>query len=110
MVRVILDLISWATALTLVACGVPDAGPRTIELTVTDPPAATRRVEVPLGAEVTLRITAPADDRVHVHGYEIEQDLMAGVPSDIVFDATMAGTYEVESHVTDAVWLDLVVK
>ncbi|MHA6525167.1 hypothetical protein [Tessaracoccus sp. G1721] len=110
MVRVLLNLISGAAALGLLACAAPTAEPLTIELTVTDPPAATRRVEVALGAEITLRITTPTDDRAHVHGYEIEQDLAAGVPTDIVFDATMAGTYEVESHVTDAVWLDLVVK
>ena len=110
MLRVLLNLISGAAAFSLLACAAPTAEPTTIELTVTDPPAVTRRVEVPLGAEITLRITTPADDRAHVHGYEIEQDLAAGVPTDIVFDATMAGTYEVESHVTDAVWLDLVIK
>jgi len=96
--------------LLLAGCGSPDAAPVTVDLTVTDPPAATRTVDVPLGATVTLRITTPTDDRVHVHGYEIEADLPAGVATDVTFDASMAGTYEVESHVTDAVWLDLVVR
>ncbi|AQP44312.1 hypothetical protein [Tessaracoccus flavus] len=94
----------------LAACSAPSAEPQTVELVVTDPPAPTVRVEVPLGAEVTLRITSAIDDRAHLHGYEIEQDLEAGVPTDIVFDATMSGTYELESHVTDAIWADLVVK
>ena len=31
-------------------------------------------------------------------------------PTDLVFTADMAGTYEVESHVTDAVWINLFVK
>lgn len=110
MVRTILLLIAWAGTLLLSACGATAAAPQTVELIVSDPPAATRRVEIPLGAEVTLRITTPTDDRAHVHGYEIEKDLPAGVATDIVFEATMAGTYEVESHVTDAVWLDLVVR
>lgn len=99
-----------ALAVALVACGAPAAPPQTIDLVVTDPPAATRKVDIALGAEVTLVITTPVDDRVHVHGYEIETEIPAGVPTQVVFDATMAGTYEVESHVTDAVWLDLVVQ
>ena len=110
MVRKILILLTWAVLSGLSACAAPAAAPLTIELEVTDPPAATRRVDVPLGAEVTLRITVPSEDRAHVHGYEIEQDLVAGVPTEIVFDATMAGTYEVESHATDAIWLGLGVK
>lgn len=110
MVHKFLILITWASLSALAACTAPAAEPLTIELLVTDPPAATRRVDVPLGAEVTVRITVSSDDRVHVHGYEIERDLVAGVPTEIVFDATMAGTYEVESHLTDAIWLDLVVK
>ena len=110
MVRKILILLTWAAVSALSSCAAPAAAPLTIELVVTDPPAATRQVDVPLGAEVTLRITVPSEDRAHVHGYEIERDLVAGVPTEIVFDATMAGTYEVESHVTDAIWLDLVVR
>ncbi len=110
MVRSLFSLLAAGLTVALVACGAPSAPPQTVELIVTDPPAATRQVEVRLGAEVTLVITTPVDDRVHVHGYEIEKDIVAGEPTEVVFDATMAGTYEVESHVTDAVWLDLVVR
>lgn len=94
----------------LAACGSPSAPPETIEFVVSDPPAPTERIEVKLGAEVTLRITAPTDDHAHLHGYEVEADLPAGVPTDLTFTADMAGTYEVESHVTDAVWINLVVQ
>ncbi|MHA6511937.1 cupredoxin domain-containing protein [Tessaracoccus sp. Z1128] len=110
MLRTIRSLAAATAVVLLVACGTPTAAPQTIELVVTDPPADTRRVEVQLGAEVTLRITTPTADRAHVHGYEIERDLAAGEPTDIVFEAAMAGTYEVESHVTDVIWLDLVIR
>ena len=97
-------------SLFLTSCGAPkDVPPQTFELSVTSPDAPTQKVEVALGAELTLRITTPVDDAVHVHGYEIEKDLPAGQPTDIVFVANMAGSYEVESHITDAVWLTLVV-
>ena len=90
-------------------CSAPEAPPQLIELTVTDPPSPEKRVEIALGAEVTLRITTPTDDAVHVHGYELEQELTADSPTDLTFKASMAGTFEVESHVTDSVWLVLVV-
>lgn len=98
------------TALVLTACGTPTAPPQLIEFAVTDPPGPTERIEVPLGAEVTLRITTAIDDHAHLHGYEVEEFTVAGEPTDLIFTASMAGTYEVESHVTDAIWINLVVK
>lgn len=77
---------------------------------MSDPPGPARRVEVPLGAEVTLRITTAKDDHAHLHGYELESDTSAGKSIDLVFTADMAGSYELESHVTNAVWLNLIVK
>lgn len=104
-------LLALTAALLLAACGgAPSAPPQTITLNVTDPPAPAERVEVALGAEVTIEITTPTDDRAHLHGYEIEQDIPAGKQTALRFTASMAGTYELESHVTDAVWLNLVVK
>lgn len=109
--RNLVRLVALVSVLILAACGAPaSAPPQTVEVKVSDPAGPPQRVEVKLGSEVTLRITTPGDDRAHVHGYEIEQDIAGGVPTDIVFTASMAGTYEVESHVTDAVWLNLVVK
>lgn len=108
--KILTRLCLFLLAGVLAACAAPTAEPETIEFTVTDPPAPAERIEVDLGTEVTLRITAAIDDRAHLHGYEIEKDLVAGEPTDLVFTADMAGTYEVESHVTDAVWINLVVK
>ncbi|MFT3886615.1 MAG: hypothetical protein QM713_00385 [Arachnia sp.] len=95
----------------LVGCG-GDA-PRqslTLEVIVTDPPGPTEEVTVPLGAEVTFEITTPKDDEAHLHGYEVEQEIPAGVPTKLTFVASMSGTFELESHVTDTVWLNVVVK
>lgn len=99
------------STLLLGGCTAPAAAPpQTVEVTITDPPGPPQRIEVQLGSEVTLRITTASNDKAHVHGYEIEEDIEAGTPTDIVFTASMAGSYEVESHVTNAVWINLVVK
>lgn len=98
------------TAFALAACAGPaSAPPQTVELTIPDPPAATQRIEIPLGAEVTMRITTTIADHAHLHGYEIESFTEAGETIEWVFTANMAGTYELESHATDAIWADVVV-
>lgn len=54
------------------------------------------RKEVALGGTVTLRVTSDVADHVHVHGYDIKQDVGAGETVEITFDATIPGVFEVE--------------
>lgn len=100
-----------AVAMFAVGCSSPTADPVTVTL---DVPAGglpeTIRQEVPLGAEVTLVVTTEVDDRIHVHGYEYEFDTPAGVPTEQVFTANMAGAYEIESHDAGQVYMKLVVR
>ena len=72
-------------------------------------PTITPRMITVIITMVTIIITTPTDDAAHLHGYEVEMDIPAGVPTELTFTATMSGSYELESHVTDAVWLNLVV-
>jgi hypothetical protein len=51
---------------------------------------------VPLGEEVTIRVTADVADEVHVHTYDLFADLEAGTPADITFVAEIPGVHEVE--------------
>ncbi len=55
-----------------------------------------RREEVALGDEVTLRITSSVVDEVHVHGYDVTADLIEGGSTDLTFEATIPGVFEVE--------------
>ena len=59
---------------------------------------APRRVEVPLGGEVRLLVTSDVDDDVHVHGYDVEGELVAGRPTTVEFVADQSGVFEVETH------------
>ena len=70
------------------------------------------RVEyVQAGEDVTLNITNPdAADEFHIHGIDLEQEVAAGVMATFNFTADTPGTYEVESHVTEAVLVVIVVQ
>jgi hypothetical protein len=80
-----------------------------IEVTFADGTAGgdTGRVDVPVGTPVTLVITSDVADQVHVHGYDLEQELAPGQPATLQFDATIAGVFEVELHEAGTVLLRL---
>ena len=58
----------------------------------------TGRVPVAADEHVTLVITSDVADEVHVHGYDLEAELSPGQPTELVFDATIPGVFEVELH------------
>jgi hypothetical protein len=69
------------------------------------------RVEhVPLGATVVLEMTDPnADQEFHIHDYDLggNTEVPAGTTARFTFVADRAGSFEVESHVTDDVLVTL---
>lgn len=54
------------------------------------------RVAVSLGEEVTIEVDADVDDVIHVHGYELHQDVAAGEKAEVTFTADIAGVFKVE--------------
>jgi hypothetical protein len=67
----------------------------------------TGRVQVAKGTSVSLVVTSDVADEVHLHGYDIEQELSPGTPVTLRFDATIAGVFEVELHEAGTVLLRL---
>jgi heme/copper-type cytochrome/quinol oxidase subunit 2 len=67
----------------------------------------TGRVQVPQDEHVSLVITTDVADQVHVHGYDLEQELAPGTPTTIEFDATVPGVFEVELHEAGTLLLTL---
>ena len=65
------------------------------------------RVPIPAGTHVTLVVTSDVADEVHVHGYDIEGELEPGTPTELSFDATIPGVFEVELHESGTVLLTL---
>jgi hypothetical protein len=80
-----------------------------IEVTVAGGKASgdTGRVQVAVGTPVSLVVTSDVADQVHVHGYDIEQELAPGEPATLQFDATIPGVFEVELHEAGTVLLRL---
>jgi len=55
-----------------------------------------RRESVDIGDDVTLEITSSIDEELHVHGYDVVVELVAGEPASVTFPATIPGVFEVE--------------
>lgn len=70
----------------------------------------TGRVEVPVGEQVSLIVISDVPGEVHVHGYDLELQLVAGASASITFDATVAGVFEVELDGSDTRLLTLQVE
>jgi hypothetical protein len=67
----------------------------------------TGRVPVATGTQVTLVITSDVADEAHLHGYDLQAELVPGEPAELDFDATIPGVFEVELHETGTVLLSL---
>jgi hypothetical protein len=61
---------------------------------------------VPLGTEVSIRVTSATPDEWHLHGYDIE---LTGNDVTFQFTATQAGEFELEGHDSGALVLLLTV-
>jgi len=101
-----------ALALFLVSCAGKEAPPRAPDpqLSGTASPAGQQidvtyaggqitgggRVPVKLGSPVTIQVTSDVADEVHVHGYDVMQEVAPDAPATVTFDATIPGVFEVE--------------
>ena len=83
----------------------------TISVTVGTDSSPDRIEKVALGAQVTLSLTNPdADDEFHLHGYDMTTgETKKGETSTITFVADKGGEFEVESHVSEQVYVTIVV-
>ncbi len=80
------------------------AGPVQIDVRLGVDSGPSRVEIVAKGSSVQVNITNPdADDEFHVHGYDLEETVKAGETATFNFTADQAGTFEIESHKTEAV-------
>ena len=82
----------------------PTSNETVIEVSVANgqvTPSPDRRVEVAKGDQVRIVITSDHADEVHVHGFDIEEEIAAGRPTTIDFVADQPGSFEVELHEID---------
>ena len=55
-------------------------------------------VDLGVGETLTLVVTSDHDDELHIHGFDVETDLVAGAPMTVPSPASSPGVYEVETH------------
>jgi heme/copper-type cytochrome/quinol oxidase subunit 2 len=58
-------------------------------------------VSVTEGDEVNFRITSDHPVEFHLHGYDLEEEVEPGEPTELSFEATMTGRFAIEDHDTD---------
>ena len=90
----------FATIIVLAATPVL-AGPRSVDLPIRGGvlPAEQRVIRVQQGDEVTLRWTSDRALTVHLHGYDIEQELKPGTVTQMTFTAHATGRFTIEPHI-----------
>jgi len=54
------------------------------------------------GDSMTLRLTSESPVEVHVHGYDLEGDVLPGEETKLSFEADASGRFEIEDHETEA--------
>lgn len=84
----------------------------TIEITVSHGRVspAPGRTEIKKGRTVELRVRSDRADALHVHGYDKEARLPAGRTVTLTFTADRSGLFEVETHESDLLLTQLVVR
>ena len=70
----------------------------TITITGKKVSPAPTTVDIAVGEKLTLVVTSDHDDELHLHGFDVEDKLKAGVPTTVTVTGKEPGVYEVETH------------
>lgn len=55
-------------------------------------------IEVREGDRVTLRLTSEKPTEVHLHGYDLKEEVSPGEAATLSFEADLPGRFEIEDH------------
>jgi hypothetical protein len=74
------------------------------------PQGGIQRPTVDQGDKVVLVVRTDSGEAVHLHGYNIEKDVVPGTPVRIPFTASIAGRFELELHPADTLLAEIEVR
>jgi hypothetical protein len=79
------------------------AGPQTtrIQLKNHRPVGGRKTIKVTSGDRVLIVVRSDKPDTVHLHGYDIEQEITPSKPGRYAFTAKNEGAFDMESHTTE---------
>ena len=63
-----------------------------------EPVGGVQELEYSAGDEIRFRVSSNQADKVHVHGYDVEEEIPAGGSASLAFPADLEGIFEVELH------------
>jgi ABC-type glycerol-3-phosphate transport system substrate-binding protein len=92
------------TETTETTATIPASEAKVITVTVVKgvPKGGIQRPTVDKGDKVVLVVRTDSGEAVHLHGYNIEKEVVPGRAVRMPFTANIAGRFEVELHPTDA--------
>lgn len=67
-----------------------------------EPVGGVEELEYDAGEQVRFRVRSDVADEVHVHGYDVEEEIPAGGTASLSFPADIEGIFEVELHESEA--------
>jgi heme/copper-type cytochrome/quinol oxidase subunit 2 len=78
----------------------PEGGPRdrTFDVSIKDGEMSPEEISVTQGDTVALRVSTDEPTELHVHGYDVEQEVEPGREAEIDFEANLTGRFEIEDH------------
>ena len=102
-ILVLLVLVVLGGLFVLLRPNSPTAGPQTREfdLNISGEAMEPSDITVTEGDRVVLRITADAPLEVHLHGYDLEEEVEPDEPVRLSFEADLTGRFEIEDHETE---------
>ncbi len=83
---------------------------RSFDLEIREDGMSPGEVSVREGDRVTLNVTANRPVEMHVHGYDLEEEVEPGEATEITFRADLTGRFPIEDHDTEAELGTLVVE
>lgn len=81
----------------------------TVVLRDGEPQGGVVQLEFDKGEEVRFAVRSDVADQIHVHGYDVEEEVPAGGRVEFRFPADIDGVFEVESHEAEAQVAELTV-
>ena len=75
---------------------------RVYDVAIEDGAMYPSEISVEEGDLVTFRLTSETPVEVHVHGYELEGDVLPGEETVLSLEADETGRFEIEDHETEA--------
>ena len=67
-----------------------------------EPVGGVEELEYDAGDQIRFRVSSNRADEVHVHGYDVEEEIPAGGTATLSFPADIEGIFEVELHGSEA--------